>query len=175
MKKQFSVLLVLALALSILAGCGAKEPASAPVTTMEGTPTEIIEKIYAAHKAVDLSLVTMDVDLSDGDAVLYNLGLSSADKLDSAAVSETMLGQPYSMVVVKLKDAADAAATAKAMYDGIDTRKWICVAADTKTAASYADVAVFFMVNSDFAGEMSVESFLEAFRSVCGSDVNVID
>lgn len=174
MKKLTSLTLVLVLALSMLAGCGAKQEAPAPVT-IEGTPVQIIDKIYNAHKFVDLNLVSMDVDLSDSDAVAYNLGLASADKLDSAAVSETMLGQPYSMVVVKVKDAYDAKDIAKEMYNGIDTRKWICVQADTRTAAYAGDVAVFFMVSSDFAEDISTESFLEAFRTVAGGEITTIE
>lgn len=174
MKKLFSMLLVFSLVLSLAACGGKKEPEAPAVEKIEGTPVQIIDKIYNTHKYVDLSLVTMDVDLSDPDAVAYNLGLSSADKLEAAAVSETMLGQPYSMVVVKVKNPADAAAVAKEMYDGIDTRKWICVAADTKTAAAAGDVAVFFMVSSDFAEDMSTESFLEAFRDVAGGTITTI-
>lgn len=168
MKKWTSILLAFALMLTLFVGCGSKqESAQTEVPAkIEGTASEIIDKIYAQHKTVDLSLVTMDVDLSDADAVAYNLGLSSAENIAEAAVSETMLGQPYSMAVVKVKDAADAQSVAQEMYDNIDTRKWICVMADTKAAAYAGDVAVFFMVNSDFAGEASTESIMEAFKAV---------
>lgn len=175
MKKMTAILLTLALAVSLLAGCGAKAPAAEEKSVaIEGTPTEIIEKIYAQHKAVDLALVTMDVDLSDADAVAYNLGLSSSDKIEAAAMSETMLGQPYSMAVVRVKNADDAAAVAKEMYDNIDTRKWICVAADTKAVAYAGDVVVFFMVSSDFAEDASTDTIMEAFRAVAGS-ATVVD
>lgn len=173
MKKWTSILLALALAVSVLSGCGKQTPAPAETVTIEGSASEIIEKIYEKHKAIDLMLVTMDVDLSDPDAVLYNTGLSS-DRLAEAAVSETMLGQPYSLVVVKVKDASDAAAAAKDMYNNIDTRKWICVAADTKIAAYAGDVAVFFMVNSDFSGDVTTDSMMDAFQAACGGAVDLI-
>lgn len=169
MKKWTSILLILALSVAMLAGCGSKEQPTAPQGgSIEGTPSEIIEKIYAQHKDIDLSLVTMDVDVSDADAVAYNTGLTTSDKIDSAAVSETMLGQPYSMVVVKVKNAADAEAVAKEMYNSIDTRKWICVQADTKAAAYAGDVAVFFMVSSDFNDVVTTDSIMEAFKAACG-------
>lgn len=175
MKKWTSILLILALSLSMLAGCGAKEQTAAPQGgNVEGTPSEIIEKIYAQHKNIDLNLVTMDVDVSDSDAVAYNTGLTSADKIDSAAVSETMLGQPYSMVVVKVKNAADAEAVAKEMYNSIDTRKWICVQADTKAAAYSGDVAVFFMVSSDYNDVVTTDSIMEAFKAACGGTITQI-
>lgn len=176
MKKWTSLLLTLALTLTVLVGCGGKEaPAeTAPAGGIDGTPEEIIEKIYAQHKEVELALITMEVDLSDKDAVLYNLGLDSAEKISAAAMSETMLGQPYSMAVVRVKNAADAEGVAKEMYEKIDTRKWICVNADMKTAAYSGDVVVFFMVNSDFAEDASTESIVEAFRTACGGNVTVI-
>lgn len=167
MKKWTSILLIFAMMLTLFVGCGKKEPAQTEAPAkIEGSASEIIEKIYAQHKPVDLALVTMDVDLSDPDAVAYNLGLSSGDKVAEAAISETMLGQPYSMAVVKVKDGADVQSVAQEMYDKIDTRKWICVMADTKAAAYAGDVAVFFMVNSDFADVASTESIMEAFRAV---------
>lgn len=170
MKKLTSLLLILALALSVLAGCGAKAPenTTAPAAGIEGTPSEIIDKIYAQHKPIELSLVTMEVDLSDPDAVSYQLGLSSADKVEAAAMSETMLGQPYSLAVVRVKDAADAPEIAQEMFDNIDTRKWICVMADTKAAAYAGDVVIFFMVNSDFAEDASAQSIMEAFKTAAG-------
>lgn len=171
MKKLTAIVLTFVLTLGVLAGCGAKQtPAeTAPVGGIDGTPEEIIEKIYAQHKAVELALVTMEVDLSDADAVKYNLGLDSAEKIEAAAMSETMLGQPYSMAVVRVKDSADAEAVAKQMYEGIDTRKWICVAADQKTAAYSGDVVLFFMVSSDFAEDASPESITAAFKTACGT------
>lgn len=175
MKKVTSMILVLALAIAVLAGCGAKQPeATQPAGGIEGTPQEIIEKIYAQHKEIQLAIIGMDVDLADGDAVLYNLGLDSADKLEAAAVSETMMGQPYSLVVARVKNAADAADVAKEMYEKIDTRKWICVMADTKVAAYSGDVVMFFMINSDFAEDATPDSMAEAFKAACGGNATVI-
>lgn len=151
------------MALTLFAGCEKK----APAVSISGTPEEIITKIYAAHKEIDLSLVGMDVDLADENAVVYYTGLANGEKLSAAAVSETMLGQPYSLVVVRVKDAADAAGIAKEMYSKIDQRKWICVAADTKTAAYCGDVVMYFMIDSEYADVATTESMLAAFQSVC--------
>lgn len=168
MKRILAVLL----AALMLTACGSK-PAAAP-GGIEGTPEEIIAKIYAAHKEIDLALAGMDVDLTDENAVAYYTGLSSADKLSAAAVSETMLGQAYSLVVVRVKDSKDAAAVAKEMYDGIDTRKWICVAADDKTAAYSGDVVMFFMISSDFAEDATAASMAEAFKTACGGNATIL-
>lgn len=174
MKKLTSILLIAALAVSVLAGCGAKAPAPGAAGGIEGTATEIIDKIYEKHEAIDLSLMTMEVDISDADALLYYTGLQSAENVEEAAVSETMLGQPYSLVIVRLKDGADAAKVAQEMFNGIDTRKWICVAADTSVAAYSGNVVMFFMINSEYSETATTESMAAAFNEACGGTAVVI-
>ena len=167
MKKLICVLL----ACLLLSACGGKtEPVKAP----EGTPGELIEKIYENHQQLKLNVFTMDLDLTDSDAVRYNTGLENGDKLLSAAVSEAMMGQAYSLVVARVKDAADAPQVAKEIYEKANTAKWICVEADTKTAAYCGDVVLFFMVSSQFAQSATTDTILEAFKTVCGGNVTVI-
>ena len=170
MKKLVSICLALGLLLSI-AGC-AKEVA--PQMGPAGTPEEIIAKIYENHQSLQLKVITMDIDLNDGDAVRYNTGLESGDKLSAASLSEAMMGQAYSLVVARVKDAADAPQVAKDIYDNVDTAKWICVNADTKTAAYCGDVVMFFMVGSQFAESATTDTMLEAFKTVCGGNVTVV-
>lgn len=158
------------MALTLFAGCEKK----APTVTIEGTPEEIIAKIYASHKEIELALVGMDIDLTDENAVTYYTGLANGEKLSAAAISETMLGQPYSLVVARTKSVADAAGIAKEMYDKIDLRKWICVAADTKTAAYCGDVVMFFMIDSEYADVATTDSVLAAFQSICGGTAVVV-
>lgn len=170
MKKILSILLTLGLLLSFV-GC-AKQ--AAPQAGPQGTPEELITKIYENHQAVELSVMTRDIDLTNANDVLYNTGLESGDKLSAASVSEPMLGQAYSLLVARVKDAADAPQVARDIYDKVDTAKWICVNADTKTAAYCGDVVMFFMVNSQFAESASVDTIQEAFKTVCGGNVTVI-
>lgn len=169
MKRMISLILAMLL---LLAGCGSAQTPAAPA--VEGNPSEIIEKIYKEHKSIDLSLVTQEMDLTDEGSVSVNLGLDSADRIQEAALSETMMGQPYSLVICRVKDAKDAPALAKELYEKIDTRKWICVMADDKTAAYCGDVVMFFMVNSDFADVVTAASIAEAFNAVCGGKATIL-
>ena len=133
-----------------------------------GTPAEIIDKIYANHKAIEMPLGTMEVDLTDPDALKMFTGLGSADKISAAAVSESMMGaQAYSLVVVKVKDAKDADAVATEMMNGIDQRKWICVEADDLMVTGFGDVVMLIMVGSDTG--MTSQSFVDAFQKVCAN------
>lgn len=171
MKKLFSLILAIGL-LASFAGCAKEAPAQAGPS---GTPQEIIAKIYENHQPLQLRVDSLELDLSDPDAVSYNTGLSSGDKLSSAWISEPMISsQAYSLVVARVKDAKDAPQVAKDMYDNVDTAKWICVNADTKTAAYCGDVVMLFMVDSQFADSATTETMLQAFKAVCGGNVMVI-
>ena len=113
--------------------------------------------------------------MADADAVAYCTGLESGDKLSAACVSEPMMGsQAYSLVVARVKNAADAPEVARQMYDNVDTAKWICVSADTKTAAYSGDVVMLFMVGSQFAESATTDTMLEAFKTVCGGNMTVV-
>lgn len=172
MKKYMSLLLAAVLLLAVLSGCGKQEPA-APAG-IQGTAEEIVAKIYENHKEIELAIVSIPVDLADADAVAAYTGLANGDKLAELAVSETMMGQPYSLVLVRAKSAADAESVAKEMFNNIDQRKWICVEADTKTAAYAGDVVMFFMINSDFNDVATTDSMLEAFEAVVGAKPTVV-
>ena len=172
MKKIIALVLALVLALSMVA-CGGKTETK--VENLTGTLEEIIASINEKHGAVELPLMSMTLDLADIDGLTYNTGLTAADKITEAAISEPMMGQPYSLVLVRVADAANAAEIAKQMKDNIDNRKWVCMEADTEVAAYYGDVAMFFMVSSEFASQTSTDKMLEAFKGICAGDVTVVE
>lgn len=178
MKKAIAMLLALVCVMGLVA-CGTNnqgggETTAAKVENLTGTMEEVIASINEKHAAVELPLMSMTLDLSDLDGLTYNTGLTSADKVAEAAVSEPMMGQPYSLVLVRVKDAADAEAVAKEMLEKIDTRKWVCMEADTKTAAYYGDVVMFFMVSSEFAAQATTATMLDAFKAVCPGQVTEV-
>jgi len=203
MKKFITLTLAAVLLLTLFAGCGKTEAPettapAAPETTAPVVPeteapetetpeTEaaapqsemaaLISDIYANHAPLELMVDTFPNEFMPLETVMesitYYTGLADGSQVAEIAISEPMMGQAYSLVVVKVTEGADAAAVAKEMFDNIDQRKWICVEADTKTAACTEDVAFLFMVNSDFADQVSTESMLEAFKAAVG-EVTVI-
>lgn len=112
----------------------------------------IVDKIYAAH-LVDLMMVETDaVDLTDADWYPYQTGLNAEQiaKVDAAVISQPGVGsQAYCLVLVRLKDKADSDAIAEAMLNGIDMRKWVCVAADKARVATFDDKVLFVMADSE--------------------------
>ncbi len=134
-----------------------------------GTLTDLVSAIYA-KQSVELSLGDpMAVDLSDADAVQFNLGLSDGSKLKEAYVSESMMGsQAYSLVVVRVKNAADAAGVAQSMYDGINQSKWICVTANALAVGAYGDTVMLAMANSDLGADLHT-NLRNAYASAVGA------
>ena len=172
MKKIIALLLAVVTMMALVA-CGEKNE-TPKVENLTGTMEEVIAAINEKHGAVELPLMTMPLDLTDMDGVTYNTGLTAVDGVSEIAISEPMMGQPYSLVLVRTAEGASAEAVAKEMFEKINTRKWVCMEADTKTAAYYGDVAMFFMVSSDFASQTSTEKMVEAFKAVCPGEVTVI-
>lgn len=171
MKKLIALLLAAMMILSMSA-CGAKqEAAKTPLTD----PLEkIMENIYAV-KAPQFGPVSMPVDINDTEWSLYTFtGLTSNEGIKEAMASESMIGSiPYSLVLVRVNEGADAKAIAEQMKAGIDQRKWICVEADDLLVSGYCDLIMLVMVSSEFASDgITAQSMTDAFQSVCGAELD---
>lgn len=182
MKKFVSVVMALAMLLSLTAcGGNAAPETTAPTTeaavSVEMTAEELLNKIVEQNP-VEFMGGTMPVDLTDTSedglwAVKYYTGLDNADSITEAAFFEPMMGSiAFSMVAVRVAPETDTKTVAEAMKAGIDTRKWICVEADDLKVASYGDVVMLIMVASDSG--MTAQSFVDAFQSVVGAEPDFV-
>ena len=176
MKKFVSVVLALAMVLSLTA-CGGKktEETQAPELSVTGTMEELLNKTIE-QRPVEFMGGVIPVDLTDSTedglwAIKSYTGLDSAEKITEAAAFEPMMGSmAFSMVLVRLAEGADSKAVAESMKSGIDTRKWICVEADDLKVAGFGDVVMLIMVNSDSG--MTAQSFVDAFVEVMGAELD---
>ena len=170
---------VLALSLSLimmlaLAACGSSNSTGSTTEGGEpftGTLPELIAAIYE-KQPVEIEVgEPMEIDLSDAGVVSYYTGLADASAVKEAYFSESMIGsQAYSLVAVRVNDAADAATVAQAMFDGIDQVKWICATADSLAVGAYEDMVVLAMVDSTIFGASMHTDLRDAFASVVGAD-----
>ena len=168
MKRITAIALVLVLLVGGLVACGGTKTPDAPAT-YEGTLTELMTKLYEANP-LELPVMTegMAVDFADEYAVKAYLGLDSAEGVAEAYFSETMMGaQAYSLVLAKISDTAKIEEIKSAMFNGIDTRKWICVEADQLRVVSSADVVMLVMADSQL-GEGIADGMVEAFKTNVG-------
>lgn len=155
MKKIISIVLVLASVLAF-AACG-KEP------VLTGTLEEIADQIYASATSVEMSMgPATEIDLADVDTANYYLGVASTDSIERAVFSEPMIGSiPYSLCLVKVKEGADEEALKNEILNGVNVRKWLCVAAE-KVAVTSCD-GVIMMVMAD---EATVDAICTAFAAI---------
>mgnify|MGYP002514812126 CR=1 FL=1 len=166
MKKFISVILMAALALSLFAACGKTDDAPKGADLSGESAEALVNKIYES-KMPEFALMTMPVDLADTEMVAWQTGVSDPALLKEAVISESMMGsQAYSMVMVRVNDAAKAEEVAQMMLDNIDPRKWICVAADDIDAAIYGDLVLFVMIDSSFG--IPAADFIGAFKTIAG-------
>ena len=178
MKKIVSVVLALALVLS-LAACGGKkaEETQAPALSVEGTMEELLNKTVE-QRPVEFMGGVIPVDLTDTSedglwAIKSYTGLDSAENITEAAAFEPMMGSmAFSMVLVRVADGVGTKTVAESMKSGIDTRKWICVEADDLKVAGFGDVVMLIMVNSDSG--MTSQSFVDAFAKVAGFEAEFV-
>lgn len=170
MKRMITAVLAIVMMFTLTA-CQGKNGA-ADVKNLEGTTSELIEKVYETTKP-EFGVMTQEVDLTDSEAVKYMTGLDNADKISEVSVSEPMTGsQAYSLVMVRVKDAKDTKEVAEAMKAGINPAKWICVEADDIAVAGYGDVAMLIMVSSQFSDSITAAGVVDAFKTVCGGTLS---
>ena len=170
MKRVFAAVLAAVMMLCTLTACGKKAP-----NNLEGKSlSEIVDLIYA-EKEPGIMVETMGVNIEDSEFLKYDTGLSSADKITAAAVSEAMIGsQAYSMVLVRVADEKDSESVANEMKEGINPAKWICVQADDLKVAVYRDVVMLIMVSSQLADTVTAQEIVDAYKTVCGGEIKEI-
>ena len=187
MKKLIALVLCLVLVATLFAACGKdeektteKNDGAANTTTEEKTPIAD-DMMTVAGKIIEISPVefmggTIPVDLTDTSedglwALANYTGLSSADHLEEVVAYESMIGsQAFSMVLVRVDDAANAKTIAQEMSDNIDTRKWVCVEADEKIVVGYSDVVMLIMLDTGL--NLKAQSFVDAFAQVAGGELD---
>ncbi len=172
MKKIIAIILALAAILSF-AACGnnadndtttkAPETTQAPVAELGGTLEEIADKIIEKTTTIEMKLdMAHEIDLTNVDNVNYYLGLSSADKVERAVFKEPMIGSiAFSLCVIDAKDGADVEALKQEILDGVNYRKWICVAAEKVLVASCGDKIIMIMSTIEI-----VDDVYNAFNAI---------
>ena len=180
MKKLICAILALTLVLSMTACGGSKQEETTAATvpaSVEGTMEELLNKVIE-QRPVEFMGGVFPIDLTDTSeeglwAVKSYTGLEDASQITEAAAYEPMIGSiAFSMVMVRTAEGVDAKAVAESMKSGVDPRKWICVEADDLLVAGCGDVVMLIMVAS--TGDMTAQSFLDAFQSVAGRDCDFV-
>lgn len=155
MKKILAVILALAAVLS-LAACNS-------AVQLEGTLEEISKQVLDNTTTIEMMLGdTMEIDLADVDVAKYYIGVDPTDKVERAVFTEPMIGSiPFSLCLVKAAEGADVDALKNEILEGVDYRKWICVAAEKVLVTNCGDTILMIMSTEEI-----VDDVYNAFNTV---------
>lgn len=143
-------------------------PESGTELTADAELSGMVDKIYEAYPVDLMMMTTSAVDLNDASWCTYNTGLNAeqAALVDAGVLSESMTGsQAYSMVLLRVKDEADAQTIADAMLENIQMNKWVCVMADKARVATFGDKVLYVMSNSELT---DVDALMDAVPGALG-------
>lgn len=169
MKKIICLILAISFAFT-LAACTNNGGENADNTTtaaapaeLTGTLEEIADQIYANVTTIETAMgPAMEIDLADVDSANYYLGVASTDSIERAVFSEPMIGSiAYSMCLVTAKDGADVEALKNEILEGVNYRKWLCVAAEKIAVVNCGNTIMMVM-----AQEEIVDDVCNAFATV---------
>lgn len=143
-------------------------PETGTELTADAELSGMVDKIYAAHPVELMMLTTSAVNLEDESWCTYNTGLDAAQaaKVDAGVLSESLTGsQAYSLVLLRVKDKADAQTIADAILNNIQMNKWVCTMADKARVATFDDKVLFVMSNSELT---DVDALMDAVPGALG-------
>lgn len=143
-------------------------PESGAELTADAELSGMVDKIYEAYPVDLMMLTTSAVNLNDESWCTYNTGLNTdqAALVDAGVLSESLTGsQAYSLVLLRVKDEADAQTIADAILDNIQMNKWVCTMADKARVATFGDKVLFVMSNSELT---DVDALMAAVPDALG-------
>lgn len=149
----FAIIAIILIVAGIVLATSTKKIKSNIQITSTEDMSNLINTVYTGLEDIlPPTLNTQIVDTNNLDVLKSFTGLTSNENIDSAVVSEPMIGsQAYSFVLVKVKDGVNPDMIAKEMSEKVDTRKWICVQAEKLYATSVDNLVVLVMASDEWA------------------------
>lgn len=145
MKRIGTVFLAALLIAGVFAGCKQKD--AGKVDAFANVPLEtVIEQIY---ETADLELPAVgNVTITEENASYY-LGTNDVAFTEGVASEALINAIPFSLCLIRVENAADAADAAKKIKESANPNKWICVGVeDGNVLTDYAgDVVLLVMAD----------------------------
>ena len=136
--------------------------------------SDMVDAIYKIQPVELMGMETTGIDLTDETWYGYLAGLTADNvgKVDAAVISEPMTGsQAYSLVLLRLRDKADAREIADSMEENISMRKWVCVEADKARVVSFDDKLLYVMADSELVDvDLLADAAAKAFNATFDVD-----
>ncbi len=136
------VAVVVVLVAVVLAVVLTKEP------VIEGTLTEIMEKVYAGIPDDEKPMMLMSVEITDE----LEEGFFGTTELTykEALASEPAIGSiAHSVMLIRFETAKEAKAAVEKLKTSVNPRKWICVEAKNVVVERKGDLVIVIMADSE--------------------------
>ena len=141
--------------------------------------SDMADAIYKIQPVELMGMETTAIDLTDETWYGYRGGLTgnNVGKVDAAVISEPMTGsQAYSLVLLRLRDKADACEIADSMEENISMRKWVCVEADKARVVSFDDKLLYVMADSELVDvDLLADAAAKAFNATFDVDDSLVN
>lgn len=140
----------------------------AEVAEPDSELSAMVDSIYEAYPVELMMMQTTAIDLNDEAWLTYNTGLDAeqAALVDAGVKSESMTGsQAYTLVLLRVKDPADAQTVADTMLEKMDPARWVCVMADKMRVATFDDKVLFVMTSSELT---DIDALFDAVPGALG-------
>ena len=141
--------------------------------------SDMVDAIYKIQPVELMGMETTGIDLTDETWYGYLAGLTANNvgKVDAAVISEPMTGsQAYSLVLLRLRDKADAREVADSMEENISMRKWVCVEADKARVVSFDDKLLYVMADSELVDvDLLADAAAKAFNATFDVDDSLVN
>ena len=141
--------------------------------------SDMVDAIYKIQPVELMGMETTGIDLTDETWYGYLAGLTADNvgKVDAAVISEPMTGsQAYSLVLLRLRDKADAREIADSMEENISMRKWVCVEADKARVVSFDDKLLYVMADSELVdADLLADAAAKAFDATFDVDDSLVN
>ena len=177
MKKKVIILVIIAVvAIAIIGGVlvfnnssenNVAEGNNSSATSLESVEEvkTLINNIYEKTKIELAALESREIETAD--EIPFYTGLKSNENVEKVVVSESMMSSiAYSLVVVNVSEGADVEAMKQEMLDNIDTRKWICVEAETVYVTNHNNTIFLVMASEELAKPQ-----YDAFKELVGGEI----
>ena len=141
--------------------------------------SDMVDAIYKVQPVELMGMETTAIDLTDETWYGYLAGLTADNvgKVDAAVISEPMTGsQAYSLVLLRLRDKADAREIADSLEENISMRKWVCVEADKARVVSFDDKLLYVMADSELVDvDLLADAAAKAFNATFDVDDSLVN
>ena len=112
-----------------------------------------------------------DAELSEMVDAIYNV-----QPVDLMGMETVTGSQSYSLVLLRLKDKADAREIADSMEENISMRKWVCVEADKACVVSFDDKLLYVMADSELVdADLVADAAAKAFGATFDVDDSLVN